>query len=193
MIVYHGSNHNFKTLKIAPRLCERESTKDNEGYGIYFSTNREVAESYGKYVYTLEINDDCFIDYRKRANCEQLINKIRARIKKETGLDIAYFVDLSGTVTRLRCGGLAVTRTGQEISCLLDSTEEWYFNTTQIQKQKVLRILKGFDKSHKAFTFTYHIANIGVIKDVSEDVVKIIKKEPVYLPDQEIQTQVFAR
>ena len=42
MIVYHGSPHNFKKL----RICKGEhiSTEQNEGRGIYFSSIKSVAE-----------------------------------------------------------------------------------------------------------------------------------------------------
>ena len=57
MVVYHGSNSNFKKLRISKDLVKRESTKTNEGMGIYFTTDKEIARSYGKYIYTIEIND----------------------------------------------------------------------------------------------------------------------------------------
>lgn len=194
MIVYHGSNHNFKTLKIAPRLCEHESTKTNEGYGIYFSTDRTVAESYGKYVYVLEINDECFVDYRKKTTCMALLNRMRATIKKKTGLDICQYINLQQTATYMYFGGLAITHVGKEIYDCLDSTSSWYEDTTQTQQEQVRRILNTFDKKyHKAFMFNYHIKNIGVIKNVDESVVKIIRKEPAYLQEQEIQVQALTR
>ena len=48
MIVYHGSNSNFKSLRISKSLVKHNSTLLNEGLGIYFSTDKEVARSYGK-------------------------------------------------------------------------------------------------------------------------------------------------
>lgn len=68
MIAYHGSNRNFKKLRISKQLVQRTSTELNEGIGIYFSTNKRVAESYGNYVYILEINDKYFKDFRKRVH-----------------------------------------------------------------------------------------------------------------------------
>lgn len=181
MIVYHGSNSNFKTLKISPSLCKYESTKQNEGYGIYFSTDREVAESYGKYVYVLDINDDCFIDYRKRPNCQDYVFKIRKAICQQTGIDIQDYINISDTIDRMYWGGLAITGVGREISLCLDNNEKWYTSTTQTKRDLVDRILRQFDKSHKAFMFNYNIKNIGVIKNVDENIVKIIRKEPTYL------------
>ena len=43
MRVYHGSSHNFKKLRIDKHLVNYESTLLNEGLGIYFSTDFEIA------------------------------------------------------------------------------------------------------------------------------------------------------
>lgn len=76
MIVYHGSNSNFRTLRISKNLVNHKSTITNEGLGIYFSTNLDVAKSYGKYIYTLEINDKVLIDFRSRGNCRRYLAKL---------------------------------------------------------------------------------------------------------------------
>lgn len=36
MLVYHGSNSNFRTLRISKSLVKHDSTLENEGLGIYF-------------------------------------------------------------------------------------------------------------------------------------------------------------
>lgn len=65
MVVYHGSNRRFKSLRISKSLVNGRGSLENEGLGIYFSTDRDVACSYGKYVYRLYVNDKVLKDFRK--------------------------------------------------------------------------------------------------------------------------------
>lgn len=180
MIVYHGSNSNFKTLRIDKKLVKHQSTLDNEGLGIYFSTDRSVAESYGKYVYVLEINDYYFSDFRNYDTCYNYVSHIVNIIKNEVGINLSDYMyrgALESTVDRLNLGGLAISGVGRELSLLLDS-EESFFKLSETKRNKIFRLLKQCDKNcPKAYMFTYHIENIGVIKDVSESVVRIIRKE----------------
>ena len=76
MIVYHGSNSNFTKLRIAKSLVKNSSTLENEGPGIYFSTDKSVAKHYGKYVYTLDINDKYFLDSRNAVICKKCLYSI---------------------------------------------------------------------------------------------------------------------
>lgn len=71
MIVYHGSNSNFKKLRIAKSLVKHQSTLENEGLGIYFTTDKEIARSYGKWIYSLEIPDD-MIDFRNKKSLHKI-------------------------------------------------------------------------------------------------------------------------
>lgn len=184
MIVYHGSNSIFKTLKISKKLVKHQSTLDNEGLGIYFSTDIEVARSYGKYIYTLGINDMYFHDFRNFGTCANYISEIRTKVFKETGIDVYSFMyvgALEDLRTRLHCGGLAVCGVGREIELMLDSSDYFYTSLSNTTIQKIFNILKYFDKHcPSVYMFTYHIQNIGVIKDVSEDVVKILSRERSY-------------
>lgn len=180
MIVYHGSNSNFKKLRIAKELVQRESTKTNEGMGIYFSTDKETARGYGKYLYTIEINKAYFYDFRKRITCKGYVHKIVTTILRETGVDITKYYNIDETVDRLYFGGLAFSGVGRELYLILDNTTEFYMLPNS-KREKIYRILRAFDrKPPKAYMFNYHIKNIGVIKDVSEDVVRIISKEQSY-------------
>lgn len=180
MLVYHGSNRNFRKLRIAKELVQRESTKTNEGMGIYFSTDKEVARSYGKYIYTLEINDKYFKDFRRRTICKLHIAVIAKYIYKKLSIDILDYFSMDNLAERMYWGGQAICSVGHEIYMLLDSNENWY-NLPQYKIEKVYQMLRGYDKkSLKAYMFNYHIKNIGVIKDVSEDVVRIVNKEKSY-------------
>jgi len=73
MIAYHGSNSCFKNLRIHKSLVKSSATALNEGLGIYFSLDRDVASSYGKYMYTLEINDNYIKDFRVLAVCKKYV------------------------------------------------------------------------------------------------------------------------
>jgi hypothetical protein len=179
MIVYHGSNRNFRVLRISNSLVQRESTKTNEGIGIYFSTDRETAEVYGNYLYILDINENYFIDFRKKQNCKRYIQQIRDNINRETFIDIAKYADLDTLVDRMYLGGQAISGVSNEIYMLLDSNYEFY----QLPKTKIetiYRILRTYDKKHlNSYMFNYHIKNIGVIKNVSNS--RVIIKDKIKL------------
>ena len=181
MIAYHGSDSNFKTLRISRKLVKRNSTLDNEGLGIYFSTDISVARSYGKYLYTLEINDDVIRDFKKQATCQNYVNHICHDIKRQTGINIWQYLDTKQTILRLKTGGLAVSGVGQELYLLLDANADWYHKNTGTKIEAVYRLLKSCDRHcPKAYLFRYNIPDIGIIKDVSPEIVQIIKKERSY-------------
>lgn len=181
MIVYHGSNSRFSHLRIAKSLVKYESTMTNEGMGIYFSTDREVAESYGKYVYTLELNDDYFVDFRKAIECKNFVHYIGNEVARKSGVNIFKYFPMFDMVYRIKNGAQAICNVGHDIAEILDNTEGFYFAYSQTKRESIYRLLRSCDNFKKqpikAYMFTYHIPNIGVIKDVSDDVVKIINVE----------------
>lgn len=165
---------------------------DTKYYGLVSEDNKQVkytseqmafavASSYGKYLYTLEINDRAFVDMRKKANCTKYIRKIIGAVYKETGVNIGMYFDFQYTIDRLYYGGQAVFSVGHDIAEVLDNTDEFYDSgLSQTKKSNVYRILRRMDKEcPKAYMFNYHIKNIGVIKDVSEEYVRIIKRENI--------------
>lgn len=181
MIVYHGSNSNFKKLRISSSLVQHESTKTNEGLGIYFSTDKEVARSYGKYIYTLAINDKYFVDFRNRTKCKVYVAKLAQSIYKELKVDILEYINIEETADRMYFGGLAISGVGREAYMLLDSNEKWYISTPSYKIERIYQILRAYDKKHLyAYMFNYHIKNIGVIKKVDDNIVKILNKEQSY-------------
>lgn len=180
MIVYHGSDSNFRKLKINKSLVKHTSTMYNEGLGIYFSTDLSVANSYGKYLYTLEINDKAFIDMRKKVNCTKYVRKIIGTVYKETGINIGMYFDFQNLIDRLYYGRQAVFTVGYDTVEVLDNTYKFYMGFSKTKRDNVYRILRRLDKEcPKAYMFNYHIKNIGVIKDVSEECVRIIKRENI--------------
>lgn len=179
MIVYHGSDSNFRKLKIAKGLVRCESTINNEGLGIYFSTDREIAESYGnKYLYTLEVNDKYFVDFRKKVECVSYIRKIISTVYKNTGVRIDKYFSAEECINSIYLGRQAISTVGKDIGELLDNTEEFYFAYNQTTREKVYRELRKIDRELKiAYMFSYYIKNIGVIKCADENIVRIINKE----------------
>lgn len=181
MIVYHGSNSNFKKLRISKSLVKHDSTMDNEGLGIYFSTDRSVAESYGKYIYTLEINDDYFIDFRKKEKCSFYIRRVINTVYKQTGIKINNYFSAADFINRMYWGGQPIFTVGKDIAEILDNTDEFYMEFSEAKRDSIYRILRKIDKECiKVYMFNYHIKNIGVIKTTDENVVRIMSKENRY-------------
>lgn len=180
MIVYHGSIHNFRTLRLCPKYTQ-QYTRENEGVGIYFSTNRSVAEFYGKYIYTLEINDDALLDLRKKTNAKKYVSAMLANVRKKTKIPVQKYLDVPLLADDIVNGRVFIMNLGDRtMSLFLDSNERWYSDKiTETQRQNVYRAIRQEDKKLKAYMFQYHIKNIGVIKDVSPEVVKIIGKEKI--------------
>lgn len=182
MRVYHGSNHNFKKLRISKSLCNYESTLQNEGLGIYFTTDLEVAKSYGKYIYILEINPAHFIDFRKEYACKVYLNKMVIELCNLIHKDIRYMLNMQSIVLYMHAGGIALYQTGVEVYMNLDSCEDFYTRLTDKERQKIRQFLYSYDKSHLgAYMFTYSIKNTGVCKTVDESVVRIVDKKERHL------------
>lgn len=177
VIVYHGSSSNFKRLRIDKKLSHRLSTETNEGFGIYFSTDVKVAESYGNYIYVLEVNKEYFRDFRRKGVCVQYLSQIRKVIKEKSGVDIQQYISFVNLANYMYWGGIAICGVGREIYLLLDSEEKWHTELKQTKKDKVYSTLRYIDKHVlKAYMFNYNIKNIGIIRDVSDNVVRIIDK-----------------
>lgn len=179
MIVYHGSDRNFRKLRIAKDLVQHDSSLHNEGLGIYFTTDLEVAKSYGKYVYTLEINDKYLIDFRKKAACSNYVTGLVREIYKNTGIDIRQYLgnQIDNLINYMYFGGIQIHQLGHELYMLLESNERFYMLGTT-KTNSVYKILRQRDrKQNYAYMFNYHIKNIGVIKSVDDNIVRIIRKD----------------
>lgn len=180
MIVYHGSNSRFDTLRISKTLVKHNSTLLNEGLGIYFSLDRSVAESYGKYLYTLEVNDDKLFDMRLTRVVQSRIKWIIKEILKSTGIDISYYIEIKNLAKYVVDGRIAIDNICHEIYLLLDSQEGWYMNNNNTEINKVYRKLNQLNKVKvPAYLFNYNIKGVGVIKVVTPDIVKIISREKI--------------
>lgn len=180
MIAYHGSNSNFRKFRIHKSLVNSEASARNEGLGIYFSTNIDVAKSYGKYLYIMEINDKAILDFRKISVCKAFIYNICKEVFKRTGADISWGFNIQNVASYLYEARIAISNVHNELWLLLDSNEDFYKRYGETQIERIRLALKMANKEIlKAYTFNYHIPNIGIIKDVSDNVVRIIKKERI--------------
>lgn len=181
MLVYHGSDSNFKNLRISKSLVKHQSTLENEGLGIYFSTDREVARSYGKYIYSLYVNDSYLLDFRKKSVCVSYMTKIIGYVRAKSGIDIRRIIDVNPTISRMYLGGTAISRVGQELKLVLDSSEYFWCGLNEKQRGAIIKAL-GYCDRHcpVAYLFNYSIKNTGIVKSVDENVVIIYKKENSY-------------
>jgi hypothetical protein len=184
MIIYHGSNHRFRSFKIEKRLVENQSTLLNEGMGIYFSTNPEIACSYGKYLYTVEIPDKLIVDFTKKSNCAKYYERIISNASEVSNVDIHSYIskDMRNIIIdNLHVGVQCISTLGEEIYNILDSTEDWYIdkNISEFQREKVRRYLKKESNMLLMYIFNYQIPDIGVIKKPGLPFVKIISIENI--------------
>jgi len=175
MIVYHGSSHNFKTLRIIKKNA-RQSSQQNEGYGIYFSSDIDVARSYGKYLYILSVNDSCLADLRIKRNCDVLVAQLERDVYKRFKFYLREFINLNQVSGYIHSGNVAIVGLSREVKLLLDSSEFWYMRYGK-WSQAVFDFLDRWKGYPKAYFFTYNIKDCGVLKDVSPSVVQVVKKE----------------
>jgi len=180
MIVYHGSNSCFKNLRIHKSLVKSSATALNEGLGIYFSLDKNVASSYGRYLYTLEINDKYVKDFRVKSVCRKYVADLVKYFYSKEKIDISKYFDINNLVEYIHAGNIAVSGISREVYMLLDSNEYWY-NLEQDKIERIYKILEKYDKNNlTVYLFNYNIPNIGVIKKIDTDIVRIISREKMY-------------
>lgn len=175
MLVYHGSNHSFRTLRIRKELA-KSTTLENEGYGIYFSLYRDVAESYGKWLYTLDVSNKYLVDMRDFNTCSAYVLKLRQEMLAVFKLRLEDFFDMQLLARYLWQGGVAISGVGKEVQNLLDSSEEFYMRHGK-NSEAIFEWLRKWRGIPKAYLFTYNIRGCGIIRDVSPEVVRIVDKE----------------
>lgn len=178
MVVYHGSNHNFKTLRISKSLASHDESTLVEGYGIYFSTFRDVAESYGKYVYVLNLNPAYIIDFREFKGCVKYLSSLREDVNKCYKVDIFKFLSLPPLVYGMVNGQFAVTRISNEVYLLLDSDPRWH-ELIGNSYESIMSYIRGYDQQHQVIVLYNDpsIRGAGVVKRILPEAVKIYAKE----------------
>lgn len=175
MVVYHGSNHSFQTMRIRKDLT-KQSTLENEGYGIYFSLSRAVAESYGKWLYTIAVNDRFLVDMRSMRNCRVYVMKLRQEMLMMFKIRLEDYIDLRTVARYLNSGGVAICGVATEVKNLLDSSELFYMQNGS-RVEAIFAHLNKWTGVPKAYIFPYHIKGCGIIRDLSPTVAGIIDKE----------------
>lgn len=177
MYVYHGSNHNFRVLRIRKDLT-KDSTLRNEGYGVYFSTDRDVAKTYGEYLYTIRVNDKYIFDMRKLAACRAYLRNLSRDVWNQFAFHLETYIDVKLLAECLQSGKVAISGVGQEVANMLDSTEMFYTDYRR-SHEDVYKWLEKWTGVPKVYLFTYHVAGSGIIRDVSPNIAVITSKEHV--------------
>ena len=153
---------------------------NNEGLGVYFSTILDVAASYGKYIYIIEVNDRVVYDFTKRKVCERFINAIAAEVYLKCGVNIIDILGretINSLTTYMHCGGISIYGLDREINLLLDSTEEWYTSYSESKREEILKCIRKYVREHLfVYLFTYNVRGVGVIKNIDPAYVRLVKK-----------------
>ena len=177
MTVYHGSAHNFQNLKVTPAMAG-ESAKRNEGPGIYFSKQKSVAESYGKYIYTIRLDKNIIMDFRKYSTCLKYLKSICETVRKSAGVKISEYVNINKTAEYLHEGNVAISATGWELWLLLDATEDFHRHIGCTKQLAIYKALKKWDRENpKIYLYTDSIKDVGVIRRHGLGHAEIISKE----------------
>lgn len=181
MLVYHGSNHCFKQFRIDKKLVNSQSTLDNEGLGIYFSTDRKVAESYGRYLYTIDLDESVVLDFRKRVVVHSyltgMVRRASQAIKKPLCLREETLQNIEKYILQ---GSVAVSGIAEEVALSLDSEEDWYTKYTESERKKVLKELKAFEYNRlNIYLFPYNIKGCGVMKRLEARFYRIVNRERI--------------
>lgn len=177
MTVYHGSNHNIRTLRLRPDLT-KDSSLRNEGVGIYFSLLESVARSYGEFCYTIEVDNRFVVDMRRFDMCQAYIRQLSNEVATKFGFSLDPYMDMNMLASYIQAGSISIAGIGKEVKNILDSVESFYRRHSQ-QSEAIFRWLDKWKGYPKVYLFTYEIAQCGVIKDTSPDVAQIVRKERV--------------
>ncbi len=173
MLVYHGSNHNFRKLRIRKDLTS-ESSMLNEGHGIYFSTDESIAASYGKYLYAIYICEH-ILDFRIRETCKTYLLHIQALIYPNTGIMLHDFCDLEMITDCINSGKIAISDIGKQLQLQLYQNNA--FNKLETKCiSRVDSLLAMCDRNcPPVYLFPYHIKDCGIIKQVNPQTMFLAK------------------
>lgn len=185
MIVYHGSNSNFKALRVSKKLCRTEREKLEEGIGIYFSTDKGIAASYGKYLYELNLNEAKMFDFRKWSVC---INYIDILVEN---LYMLFKIDAREIKESLAVGiyerNICIRSVGTRLRALIEDdyrlSEQFIKKIGAERFELAMNYIKRFNyKFLLAYMYTSIDYNntVGVIRIPSPEVVQIVNKTKLY-------------
>lgn len=120
MILYHGSNNLFDQFVID----EKYSTHNwlMEGLGIYMINDRSVAESYGKYLYFVDVDEKLISDFTSK----KYILSVLKELERKVGIKFLSYINIENVICMILDGSLTITNLYKEITDLLDSNETFY-------------------------------------------------------------------
>ena len=78
--LYHGDNFGLK--EVNGNYSRMNSGNNQEGIGIYFSTDKNVADSYGKFIYEITIDNTKLLKSRESWKKQLSINYLEKLLKE---------------------------------------------------------------------------------------------------------------
>lgn len=180
MKLYHGSNRLFKEFKISKELKNFGEDVLAEGIGIYMTENKNVASSYGAYIYEIEVDEKNIFDATSE---EEIINIIR-KVSNLVDFDIENMIDIYDLCEGIKEGDLSVTELYKEINDLLDSKEELYINYADRVEDYENGLFGQIEKAYLNLLpsiIKYNDKSLGVVyickKDENKIIIKNIEKK----------------
>lgn len=120
--LYHGSHKLFNSFKIGKEWVVRDESLLAEGLGIYLTEDKKLADSYGKYLYTVEIDEQSVTDFTDAF----VVRKVIHSISTDVTISLDEEIDIEQVIERVLNGGIKVTQLYDEINQLLDSNYSFY-------------------------------------------------------------------
>ncbi len=121
-IVFHGSPVLFDVPKVMKNHDEFSNT---EGYGVYFSYNRETAAQYGRYLYTMKITVPVRSFEGQKLSLKNVCDLLR-EVSRRTGTSIHRYLleeELQDLAACLTDGLTAIYDLPHQIQLMLDNCE----------------------------------------------------------------------
>lgn len=119
-VAYHGSSKLFEHFIIDPALSVSRNLV--EGYGIYLTRKRKLAEAIGEYTYEVLIEDHDFTDMSNRATVTEVIKNTLKNVHPR----LNSYVNLHGLIDGVVEGEVSVVYLHEELCLQLDSNEKFY-------------------------------------------------------------------
>lgn len=190
MIVYHGSNSNFNTLKVSKSLTKWIEGNNIDGIttryfpsgyqedtGIYFSLDEEEAKRYGRYLYMIEIDDKCVKDFTNKVNCNAYLAAIAVDINQKLQISLFDYINMAQLSELMYYGKIRISGIGNEIGLMLESNER-FNKIAESKRNRTYQLLRAWDKKEiQAILFNSPNKKEGIIKKVDKDHMRILGKK----------------
>lgn len=141
--LFHSSNSKFEEFKISKELSNTELKQLKQGLGVYMSADKSSVENYGKYLYTINIDEKQISDFTNKNYITSLFEKI----SKEVDVDLLGIIGVDTLVDCLSTGFYPVTNF-EDISLLLDSYDMFYFQYSSLLTYDENCLLKKIEKAY---------------------------------------------